>query len=458
MIELEYHAGTATRSEQRLVYVDHCGVQLSDDYPDQLTAVLLIMACAKPDQDLSLIRVDPVAVEEMICSFFYTGTYESVPVQNCDVAFCKPKMTKVSLLCHCLTPWVDGSTSVAIYGTRQKEFNVHRCSKCNTWYHSFCLRMCGFDVPKRTAIFICANCTIPDTIPWHHHRYTNTCTVDNGLTIILLHSLQHPLFLNKLGNSDIERAIKGSIELMKVGQVYEGKSALLDFISSKIDITYVGSKIDMVGNEHSKFLSLLKDISRVFVRQRCLSNHCPKQDDNIRHFVTFSFSSTDIEKHLQENFPSCNAIIQGYCAAKFSDIIPEGCTEYGLNNHPVIDENGGEVRVEYYECRGKEIVIEGRFTNESPWMIPISISSLHGSQIMEISRDIRVYGKKFVLGGCSVHSTSKSCGHFTAVIYWHNKPYYYDGLQKTKEQRFVTFHKKYIRDKNGGFAYYFLSS
>ena len=43
--------------------------------------------------------------------------------------------------------------------------------------------------------------------------------------------------------------------------------------------------------------------------------------------------------------------------------------------------------MEYYECRGKEIVIEGRFTNESPWMIPISISSLHGSQIMEISRD-----------------------------------------------------------------------
>ena len=114
----------------------------------------------------------------------------------------------------------------------------------------------------------------------------------------------------------------------------------------------------------------------------------PYKQDDIRHFVTFSFSSTDIEKHLQENFPRCNAIIQGYCAAKFPDIIPEGCTEYGLNNHPVIDENGEEVRVEYYECRGKEIVIEGCFTNESPWMIPISISSLHGSQIMEISRDM----------------------------------------------------------------------
>ena len=36
---------------------------------------------------------------------------------------------------------------------------------------------------------------------------------------------------------------------------------------------------------------------------------------------TFSFSSTYIEKHLQENFPSYNAIIQGHCAAKFPDII-----------------------------------------------------------------------------------------------------------------------------------------
>ena len=41
-------------------------------------------------------------------------------------------------------------------------------------------------------------------------------------------------------------------ELMKVGQVYEGKS-VLDFISSKIDITYVVSKIDMVGKNILSF-------------------------------------------------------------------------------------------------------------------------------------------------------------------------------------------------------------
>ena len=66
---------------------------------------MLLKACAKPDQDLSLIRVDPVVVGETIRSFIYTGTYEFVPVYHCDVAFCKPKMTKVSLLCHCLIPW-----------------------------------------------------------------------------------------------------------------------------------------------------------------------------------------------------------------------------------------------------------------------------------------------------------------------------------------------------------------
>ena len=44
-----------------------------------------------------------------------------------------------------------------------------------------------------------------------------------------------------------------------------------------------------------------------------------------------------------------------------------------------------------------------------------------------------------------INYTRKSCGHFTAVIYWNNKPYYYDGLQKSKEQRFVTFDKSKSR-------------
>uniref|UniRef100_A0A1X7UXJ5 SWIM-type domain-containing protein n=1 Tax=Amphimedon queenslandica TaxID=400682 RepID=A0A1X7UXJ5_AMPQE len=454
MMELEYHAGTATRSECRLVYVEHCGVQLSDEYPDQLTAALLLMACSYPNDDLSLKHIDPVALRETLCTYIHTGSYERVPVDECDVAFCKRKVSKVSLLCYCFTPWVDGSTSVALYGIKQKQFNVHNCSKCKEWFHKYCLRICGSKVPKRTTDFTCAYCTIPETIPWHHHQYTNTCTVDNGFTIILLHCLQNPLFFNNLGSSDIEKAINGSVQLMLAGHLYEGKGALLDYISSKIDISYLDSKIDFKGNEHSKFLSLLRNISRVYVKQRCLSQHCPKQIENIRHFYTFSFSSSaNIEKHLKGNFPACNEVIEGYCAAKFpDDDIPLGCTEFGINNHIVFDDEGAEVREEYYECHGRVVVLEAHFTSKNPWIIPISISRLRGSEIMQIPKEILVYGKRFVLGGYSIHS----CEHYTAVIYWHNKPYYYDGIKKTKEQRFVAYNPKYIKDKSGSFAYYFL--
>ena len=221
----------------------------------------------------------------------------------------------------------------------------------------------------------------------------------------------------------------------------------------KVDVSYLDSKIDFKGNEHSKFLSLLRNISKVYVRQKCLSQHCPKQIESIRHLYTFSFSSSaNIEKHLKGNFPARNTIIEGYCAAKFSDDIPLGCTDFGINSHIVFNDQGAEVREEYYECRGRVVVLEAHFTSRNPWIIPISISSLHGSEIMQIPRDILVYGKTFVLGGCSIHSYE----HFTAVIYWHNKPYYYDSIKKTKEQRFVAYNPKYIKDKSGGFAYYFL--
>lgn len=211
----------------------------------------------------------------------------------------------------------------------------------------------------------------------------------------------------------------------------------------------------MKGNEYDKFLCLLKYISRVFVKQRCLSPHCPRKDDNERLFYTFSLPSCDVEKHLYENFPSQDRVIQGYCSAKFLSDIPEGCNLNGLNDHLVIEENGKQKREKYYECKGNEKVIEAHFTSTKPWIIPVSISNLHGVEIMKVAKELNVYGRKFVLGGCSLYS----CDHFTAIIYWHNRPYYYDGLYQTKEQRFLPFNSDYnMVDKEGGFAYYFLSS
>ena len=85
----------------------------------------------------------------------------------------------------------------------------------------------------------------------------------------------------------------------------------------------------------------------------------------------------------------------------------------------------------YYECRGAPLVVEASFINSNPWMIPINVANLSASSLVYLPKVIVVYGKEYQLGGFSMYST----GHYTAVIEWNNKHYFYDGLPSTNEQR-----------------------
>ena len=87
------------------------------------------MACSYPNDDLSRKRIDPVALGETLCNYIHTGSYERVPVNECGVAFCESKVSKVSQLSYCFTPWVDGSTSVSLYGSKQQQFNTSASAK-----------------------------------------------------------------------------------------------------------------------------------------------------------------------------------------------------------------------------------------------------------------------------------------------------------------------------------------
>ena len=61
----------------------------------------------------------------------------------------------------------------------------------------------SFTTIKKTN-FVCMHCEIPDSLPWHYEQYSNTCTVDNFMTIMLLYARQNPTFLSKFGASEVE--------------------------------------------------------------------------------------------------------------------------------------------------------------------------------------------------------------------------------------------------------------
>ena len=82
--------------------------------------------------------------------------------------------------------------------------------------------------------WVCPNCKIPATISWHHETYTNTCTSDNILTILLLHCHQHGEFLSYIGSSDVEVALKSGLKLMLQSKIQRGKTVILDFLKQSL--------------------------------------------------------------------------------------------------------------------------------------------------------------------------------------------------------------------------------
>ena len=49
-------------------------------------------------------------------------------------------------------------------------------------------------------------------------------------------------------------------------------------------------------------------------------------------------------------------------------------------------------------------------------------------------------------------------GHFVAILLWHGRPYFYDGIRSTKQQRFIEYNPGLLANCTGSYAYYFLSS
>ena len=84
-------------------------------------------------------------------------------------------------------------------------------------------------------------------------------------------------------------------------------------------------------------------------------------------------------------------------------------------------------------------------------MIPINISQFRGTETQLIPHEFNAYSLTFKLAGYSLHTP----GHFTSIIMWKDKLYYYDDLKGTKEQRLRLLRDEDVVGKSGSYAYYF---
>ena len=183
--ELNYHASTACRTLSHSLITLHTGVQfVNSEYADVISAVLLLITCIDHSLDLARINADYEVASQCLISFISlddTNINKSIlkDISIAPAEFAKSRVFNVKLYCFCLTAWIDGSTSLAIYEQQQKEYKAFECSKCKDWYHKACLLKVNVQLPTRKSEFVCSRCTIPSTIKWSHTEFTNTCTSDN---------------------------------------------------------------------------------------------------------------------------------------------------------------------------------------------------------------------------------------------------------------------------------------
>ena len=199
---------------------------------------------------LAKVKVDTNFSSQDICSYIRNKKASfHFSMNNSD--HCESVVQKTQLLCMCKTAWIDGTTSKAIYQERQKEYNAYQCFLCKNWFHMQCLKYCGVMVPGRFDDYLCFQCELPDTVPWYNQGFTDTCTTDNFLSILLLHCLQHSSFMTLIGNSSAEIAVKAGLTLMLSGQILEGKRVILQHIQSESSTP----KMSFYGHEFDKILS-----------------------------------------------------------------------------------------------------------------------------------------------------------------------------------------------------------
>ena len=416
-------------------------------------AGLLYHACAFPDIDLSVVRFSEPNLKHDVKLFMENNSL--LRFKREAGPFCKNEEEDIALYCICHTPWIEGSTSKAIYGANQKQFNSHRCCKCNNWFHKYCLKICGIKLPKRNDDFLCPDCSLPATIPWRHPYYINTCTSDNFLTIMLLHCRQNQDFLNKLNLSPAECALKAGITSMLNGNIIKGKTTVLDYVSSALNYGQEDNKLNCFGSEYNMLLQAFCHVWKVKLSLNCDSPFCPTASSQ-RYQVTYSlqpFSVMPFDAQLKEHFPDNGDRLLGYCGAEFKES-PPSHAPMAINSRENIDDSN-EI-IDFYECRGKPIVVDCCFISKSAWVIPFDTGNIKENEIYDfmegLPMTITVFGSTYQLAGYSLHQGN----HFTSVIFWNGKKYYYDGLKETDKLRLIPFEKKKFQGFQGSHVFYFI--
>ena len=234
--------------------------------------------------------------------------------------------------------------------------------------HLYCLEKCKVRrLPKRTEDFVCPHCQYPEVLQWKHPGYTNTCTSDNIITIILTYCRQNTNFLSYLKTSAAENILKSGLMTMLNGNLAQGKSIILDWVKSQLNLPLASDgTCNCYGTEREQFMCLFRHVWKLHQSRKCDSKFCPSQTSD-RFVSTFALTeafecNVSYDYQIERKFPLSGVSLEGYCGEKFASIPPLSAPQ-ALNSKYNVDNNTTE---HFIECRGTPQVISSSFLSGVP--------------------------------------------------------------------------------------------
>ena len=262
---------------------------------------------------------------------------------------------------------------------------------------------------------------------------TNTCPVDNFLTIVYLRLKDVP---QTSVTSVSESWAKDLVSIERLFDQHEFSRGKVEWLRPfpQFDFSGASGTVDVWGNEFDLFWQRCASMLKSAAKSTCSSQQCPKKEDlltptgiNLTEISSQQVTETYIEAAMREwQLPASTQ-----CGKQF--VIPPPPNADAILGPPRIDISSGHM-YQPFVCNGVRTFNQRTFVPEMPFALPISLHYFASNGLItephQLPDTLLLQNKQYQLGGCTFWNGS----HYNGCFRFRSQWFHYDGVPESRSR------------------------
>ncbi|XP_078384134.1 uncharacterized protein LOC144666603 [Oculina patagonica] len=264
---------------------------------------------------------------------------------------------------------------------------------------------------------------------------TNTCPIDNLLTIVYLRLKDVPKTSEKLSTLSDPWA-KDLTTVERLFDQHEFTQAKVEWLRPlpQFDFSVTRGTIDVWGNEFDLFWQRCESMLKTAARSTCSSQQCPRKEELIStngiHLTEISTQGL-AESYIEAAIREWQLPAPRQCGKEFAQ--PPPSTADAILGPPRLNLSSGQM-YQPFVCNGVRTFTQRKFFPEMPFALPISLHHFATNGLItephQLPDTIILQNKQYELGGCTFWNGQHYSGCFRFQSQW----FHYDGLPESRSR------------------------